>query len=59
MGLESLTVPEKGFTRSERQWLAKLIDAIKTVQGIQGQNVTINNDASGQVINASDCDACP
>ncbi len=58
MGLESLTVPERGFTKLEREWIKQLIEAIKTVQGIQGQNVSITNDPSGQTINASDCDPC-
>ncbi len=59
MGLETLTLPSKGFTKSERQWLAKLIEAIKTVQGIQGRNVTISNTEAGQTINADDCTPCP
>ncbi len=55
----TLQLPAKGFTKSERVWLQQLIDAIKTVQGIAGRNVTITNADSGQIINASDCDPCP
>ncbi len=55
----TLKLPEKGFTKAERAWLQQLINAIKTVQGIQGRNVSITNDGSGQIINASDCDPCP
>ncbi len=55
-----LELPEKGFTRAERKWLKEeLIKAIKTVQGVQGRNVTISNDDSGQTINADDCTPCP
>ncbi len=54
-----LKFPEKGFTKAERKWLVQLIAAIKTVQGIQGRNVTISNAKTGQTINASDCDPCP
>ncbi len=54
-----LKLPEKGFTKAERAWLEKLIEAIKTVQAIQGRNVTISNDGSGQTINADDCTPCP
>lgn len=56
----NLTLPEKGFTLKEREWLQQLIEAIKTVEGIPGANVDINNQAgSGQVINASNCPPCP
>ncbi len=54
-----LQLPQKGFTKAERKWLQELIDAIKTVQGVQGRNVTISNANSGQTINADDCTACP
>ncbi len=54
-----LELPEKGFTKAERAWLRELIEAIKTVEGIAGRNVSINNDASGQVVNAADCQPCP
>ncbi len=54
-----LQLPAKGFTKSERAWLQTLIEAIKTVQGIQGRNVSISNDAAGQTINADDCEPCP
>ncbi len=59
MGLETLTMPSKGFTKAERAWLAKLIEAIKTVQGIEGSNISISNGPAGQTINASDCPPCP
>lgn len=59
MNLDNLDLPAKGFTKAEREWLAKLIEAIKTVHAVQGRNVTIRDDANGQVINADDCEACP
>ncbi len=60
MNIDQLTAPEKGFTKAEREWIKTvLIPAIKTVQGIAGRNVNINNTADGQTINVSDCDACP
>ncbi len=55
MNASNLKLPEKGFTKAERLWLSELIDAIKTVQAVQGRNVTISNDGSGQTINADDC----
>ncbi len=60
MNIDQLTAPEKGFTKAEREWIKTvLIPAIKTVQGIAGRNVNINNTSDGQTINVSDCDACP
>jgi len=54
-----LKLPEKGFTKTERAWLQKLITAIKTVQGISGRNCSITNTDDGQTINATDCTPCP
>jgi len=55
-----LTLPEKGFTKAEREWIKNvLIPAIKTVEAVQGKNVQIQNTNSAQVINASDCQPCP
>ncbi len=51
----TLQLPEKGFTKAEREWLRELIEAIKTVEGIAGRNVKITNDATGQMIAANDC----
>ncbi len=60
MDLNTLTLPDKGFTKAEREWIKTvLIPAIKTVQGIAGKNVTINNSDNGQAIAASDCQPCP
>ncbi len=60
MDIQNLTVPDKGFTKAERQWIKEvLIPAIKTVHGVAGRNVSITNSDNGQLINASDCDACP
>ncbi len=53
-----LQLPEKGFTKSERAWLAQLIEAIRTVQAVAGNNTTISNTGDGQVINAEDCSPC-
>jgi len=55
----NLKLPEKGFTKAERAWLAELIEAIKTVHAVQGRNTTISDTNVGQVINADDCDPCP
>jgi len=55
----NLKLPEKGFTKAERAWLAELIEAIKTVHAVQGRNTTISDTNEGQVINADDCDPCP
>ncbi len=49
-----LKLPDKGFTKAERAWLAELIQAIKTVHAVQGRNVTITDTEAGQVINADD-----
>jgi type IV secretory pathway protease TraF len=54
-----IEVPAKGFTKAERAWLRELVAAIKTVEAIQGKNVSITNSSSGQVINAADCQPCP
>ncbi len=54
-----LQLPEKGFTKAERAWLQTLLEAIKTVQGIQGRNVTITNNDTGQTIDVADCTPCP
>jgi len=53
-----LQLPAKGFTKAERAWLAKLIEAINTVQAVAGRNTSISNQAAGQVIDAADCDPC-
>jgi len=55
---ESLKLPQKGFTKAERLWLAKLIEAINTVQAVQGRNCTVTNTQEGQIINADDCTPC-
>ncbi len=56
-----LKLPAKGFTKAERAWLQELIDAINTVQAVQGRNCTVSDapDGSGQTINADDCTPCP
>lgn len=59
MNPDDLKLPKRGFTKSERAWLANLIEAIKTVHGIQGRNITISDQPDGQVINADDCAPCP
>ena len=59
MNVNNLKVPKRGFTKSERKWLAQLVQAIKTVHGIAGHEVTISEDDSGQTINANDCAKCP
>ncbi len=53
-----LKLPTKGFTKAERAWLAELIQAIKTVQAIQGRNCSVTNTDEGQTISATD-EACP
>jgi hypothetical protein len=59
MTIENLKVPEKGFTKAERDWIKNvLIPAIKTVHAVQGHNVTISDGDEGQTINASDCPPC-
>ncbi len=55
----TLQLPEKGFTKAERAWLKELIEAIKTVEGIAGRNVSITNSNTGQIVNAADCQPCP
>ncbi len=60
MNLQTLTLPDKGFTKAEREWIKNvLIPAIKTVNAVQGKNVTITNSDNGQEIAASDCQPCP
>ncbi len=60
MDIQNLTLPDKGFTKAERQWIKdKLIPAIKTVQGVAGRNVLVTNSDNGQTIAARDCDPCP
>lgn len=54
----NLTLPDKGFTKAEREWLKQLIEAINTVHGVQGRNVTITDSKDGQTINANDCAPC-
>jgi hypothetical protein len=54
-----LKLPEKGFTKAERKWLAELIAAIRTVHAVKGLNTTITDTDSGQVISADDCPPCP
>jgi type IV secretory pathway protease TraF len=55
-----LLPPQKGFTKAEREWIAKyLIPNVKTVHAIQGRNVSISDTEQGQVINADDCAPCP
>ncbi len=60
MDLKTLTLPDKGFTKAEREWIKTvLIPALKTVQGVAGKNVSITNSDNGQTIAASDCQPCP
>ncbi len=54
-----LQLPAKGFTKAERAWLQQLLNAIKTVQAIQGRNTTVTNTDNGQTVNADDCTPCP
>lgn len=59
MSIDELKVPEKGFTKSERAWLKELVKSIKTVQALQGRNVTISTEVGkGQTISADDCTPC-
>lgn len=59
MDIDSIFENLDGFTKTEREWLkTKLKPVLKTNQGIAGKNVDINNDDSGQTINASDCGPC-
>ncbi len=57
--MDDLKLPAKGFTKAERAWLEELITAIKTVRAIQGKDISISDTDNGQVVNASDCAACP
>jgi len=60
MNLDTLIVPQKGFTKAEREWIKNvLIPAIKLVHAIQGRNISISDKDSGQEINAADCQPCP
>lgn len=54
-----LKLPDKGFTKAERAWLAQVIQAIRTVRAVPGRNCDINNSDDGQTINAADCTPCP
>ncbi len=54
-----LKIPSKDFTKSERAWLAQLIQELKTVHAVSGRNTTVSDNDDGQVINADDCEACP
>lgn len=59
MTIENLTLPAKGFTKAEREWIKNvLIPAIKTVHAVPGHNVTISDSDNGQTINAMDCPPC-
>jgi hypothetical protein len=58
MNPENLQLPVRGFTKEERAWLEQLIEAIRTVHGIQGRNATLSDSSLGQVIDASDCPVC-
>lgn len=59
MDIEQLTVPSKGFTKAEREWIKNvLIPAIKTVHGVAGRNTNITNTNEGQTINAEECSPC-
>ena len=54
------SIPPGAFTKKEREWLKmKLKTALKTVQAVQGRNVSITNGDNGQTINAADCQPCP
>ncbi len=60
MDIQTLTVPQKGFTKAERDWIKNvLIPALKTVQGIAGRNCSITNSQDGQTISGNDCPPCP
>ncbi len=55
-----LKLPEKGFTKAERAWIAsELAKAFQTINAVSGRNTTIDNSDEGQTVNASDCDKCP
>lgn len=54
-----LELPRKGFTKAERAWLARVIEAINTVHAVAGRDITVSDHPDGQVINAADCDPCP
>lgn len=52
------SIPGGAFTKKEREWLKKLKIGLKTVQAVQGTNVSITNSDNGQTINASNCPPC-
>jgi hypothetical protein len=55
-----LLPPQKGFTKAEREWIAKyLIPNVKTVRALQGRNTSVSDSDQGQTVNADDCPACP
>jgi hypothetical protein len=56
-----LTLPEKGFTDTERAWLEALLAEIRSLRAVQGANVTVTSNEDGQVIAAHkcDCNLCP
>jgi hypothetical protein len=58
VNISELKMPEKGFTKAERAWLAQLIEAIRTVHAVPGRNTSISDTDAGQVINAEDCTPC-
>jgi len=55
----TLELPQKGFTKAEREWLKQLIEAIKTVEAVPGRNCSIDNSHNAQVISSNDCQPCP
>lgn len=60
MNVDNLQLPEKGFTKKEREWIKNvLFPAIRTVHAIQGRNVQITDSDNGQMIGANDCPECP
>jgi len=60
VNLDTLQLPQKGFTKAEREWIKNvLIPAIKLVHAVQGRNCSITDEDSGQKINAADCQPCP
>jgi len=53
-----ITVPQKGFTKSEKQWLEQLIADIKTCRAIAGDHCQVSDGSDGQTISADDCPPC-
>ena len=45
-------LPDKGFTKAEKQWLEQVIQDIAGAKAIQGQNTTVDSRPDGQTINA-------